>query len=128
MQESKMNAAEIIGPCAPNFFSEYPAWALVMPWEKMGLRDRFTSYPKIITQNRGMHGLQFDDTITSYSYESVYSYEAAQSQVEQTDALAKYKATWGDKSANLPLVYILRNGLQWRWCMTGEGNHRAYAH
>ena len=51
----------------------------------------------------------------------------AQSQVEQTDALARSIKRHGlRKSANLPLVYILKHGSQWRWCMTGEGNHRAY--
>ena len=113
-----------MGPLEPKMFSSYPSWAIVMPWEKMSLRDKLKNYPKIFKKNRSLFGFDFNE---DFSFNYFYSLEAARSQVEQTrELLNSIKNRGIIETRELPLVFILKNKSEWRWCMTGEGNHRAY--
>ena len=113
-----------MGPLEPEMFSSYPSWAIVMPWEKMSLKEKLSNYPKSFKKNRSLFGFDLNE---DFSFNSFYSLEAARSQVEQTrELLNSIKNRGIIETRELPLVFILKNKSEWRWCMTGEGNHRAY--
>lgn len=108
----------------PKMFYEHPSWAIVMPWEKISLESKLNNYPNLYKKNRGLFGAKFKE---DFSFKSFYTNEVARSQVEQTRKLVSSIKNKGIiETKNLPLVFILRNKSEWRWCMTGEGNHRAY--
>lgn len=124
--EDELNSFEIspMGSLQPKKFFDNPPWAIVMPWEKISLEDKLEKYIDHFKENRGLHGANFKE---GFSNKSLYSPEVAYSQVEQTRRLVSSIKTRGIiNSKKLPLVFILKNGTKWRWCMTGEGNHRAY--
>ena len=94
-----------------------------MPWEKISVEDKLENIDHF-KENRGLHGASFKE---GFSNKSLYSPDVAYSQVKQTRKLvSSIKSRGIINSKKLPLVFILKNGSKWRWCMTGEGNHRAY--
>ena len=123
-EEASNSTGSPMGSLEPEIFSRYPAWAIVMPWEKMSLKDKLMHYPKLFKKNRGLFGFDLNE---DFSFKSFYSDEAARSQVKQTrDLFNSIKNNGIIETRKLPLVFILKNKSEWRWCMTGEGNHRAY--
>ena len=116
-----------MGSLAPVMFSGCPHWAIVMPWEKISFQDKLSHYSDLFKENRTSFGVNFEDVFSTDSSKSMYSHQVARSQVEQTRKLMSSIENKGILKTNqLPLVFILKNGRRWRWCMTGEGNHRAY--
>ena len=125
--ERKLTSETPMGELAPAAFSNVPPWAIVFPWEKISLQEKLLMYPEWYKSNRSMNGANLRTTQSDAPFSFLYSTAAAQSQVEQTRKLVGNIRSRGIiETADLPLVYILRNGRRWRWCMTGEGNHRAY--
>ena len=123
-EETSNTHVSPMGPLEPEMFSSYPSWAIVMPWEKMSLKEKLSNYPKSFKKNRSLFGFDLNE---DFSFNSFYSLEAARSQVEQTrELLNSIKNRGIIETRELPLVFILKNKSEWRWCMTGEGNHRAY--
>jgi hypothetical protein len=125
--EQKLVGETPMRELAPAAFSNVPPWAIVMPWEKISLQEKLRLYLELYKANRGMYGANLRTTQSDSPSSFLYSTAAARSQVEQTRKLVCDIRSRGIiETGDLPLVYVLRRGRQWRWCMTGEGNHRAY--
>tara|TARA_B110000977_G_scaffold191369_1_gene263417 strand:- start:56 stop:895 length:840 start_codon:yes stop_codon:yes gene_type:complete len=116
-----------MGSLEPKMFLGCPPWAIVMPWEKISFQNKLAKYPNVFKNNRGSFGVNFHENISHDSFKFMYSRNVARSQVEQTRRLIDSIKSKGIlEIGQLPLVYVLRDGRRWKWCMTGEGNHRAY--
>ena len=50
-----------MGPLEPEMFSSYPSWAIVMPWEKMSLKEKLSNYPKSFKKNRSLFGFDLNE-------------------------------------------------------------------
>lgn len=109
--------------------SKYPSWALVMPWEKISIKKKYKIYKNQFIFDRSVYepkmkkGTNINDIDIMYSYDYVYS------QYTQTKKLLENIRTNGLKSFSYndsPKIYILIDNNEWRWCMSKEGNHRAY--
>ncbi len=125
--EKNLNAANIVRLKNNSRLSKYPAWALTMPWDKINIEDKFLNYPDIFFKNRYKYRLNLRKLKHKKKTNFFYSIENALSQFYQTKKLLYSIKKYGIKNSNsLPKINILIDGGKWRWCMTDEGNHRAY--
>lgn len=125
--EINKSAGEIVNIEKGSILWNYPAWALVMPWEKISVQEKYDSYVNSMQKNRSKHGLNINSFDRDKIMSKAYSYEAAMSQINQTDILNNsFVENPKQIPTSLPLVYILKKSSEWRWAMSGEGNHRAY--
>ncbi len=126
-KESELNAGDVINLPNNNILKNYPAWAVVMPWERIDITKKYSEYIKLFIKNRKKHGLIFDNKVSDLTKKEIYSHEIAISHVVQTQKLLKSLRENGiKKSSNYPRIFILKNNEKWRWIMATEGNHRAY--
>jgi len=126
-KEKYLNAAKIIKLKNNLTLSKYPAWALIMPWDKQSLNEKFLNYPNVFFENRFKNGLNFQKINNDEFKNFFYSKRNALSQFKQTKILLDSIKKYGFKNSKyLPKIYILIDGKRWRWCMSDEGNHRAY--
>jgi len=127
IDESCKNAGEVVGFPNNRILKKYPAWALVMPWDSITLQEKYSSYHKDFINNRLENGFNFGKIEPHNLIKSIYSELNARSQFDQTNKL------WRSIKLNgilyikpLPGILIMFDGNQWRWFMSGNGNHRAY--
>lgn len=125
--EKGISAGDILELESSHILHNYPAWCIVLPWEKSDIDIIYQQYPSDLLQNRKGNFLEFTSGNREYVLDRVYSYEAAESQAYQTKKLFESISTNGIiNSDSLPKVVILRKGGKWKWMMGGQGNHRAY--
>ena len=128
-KEKNLNAANVVG-LKNNFkLAKYPAWSLVMPWEKITIEKKFNDYKKRFINNRSKHNKNIKNQNNLTNEDIFYSYDYAKSQYSQSKYLLKNIQKEGLRSFNFkdsPKICILINNNQWRWCMSGGGNHIAY--
>ena len=126
-RERNKTAAEISG-CYDNLIlKEFPSWAFVWPWEKRSIYEKFKIYPYLLRQNREDKGMLFKNKNKYMKESEMFSLEMAESHVLQTYNLYKKIKNNGLKNPiSYPTFYVLKNNNKWRWCMSGEGNHRVY--
>ena len=126
-QERAKTAADIVGLGNKSSLSKYPAWALVMPWENISPEYKLNTYLHSFARNRNSNNLSFDQAANNLSEEILYTKANANSQVRQTKKLWQSIKENGYKSSMpLPRILIFVSDNQWRWVMSGSGNHRAY--
>lgn len=124
-KESKLNASDLLG-FKNNFkLSKFPAWSLVMPWDQITIEEKNRLYEDQLIKSR----LIFFDQKKIYKNKKnfFYSIDNAKSQLIQSKNLINSIKEKGMlKSLSLPKIIILIDGNEWRWCMSGQGNHRSY--
>ena len=128
-KEKIFNAATIVGVKNNLNLAKYPAWALVMPWEKISIKKKYLIYKKQFIINRSEYKRIKKKKDNFKSEDFLYSYDYVNSQYIQTRQLLesiKNKGLMSYTYKNFPKIYILIDNNEWRWCMSGEGNHRAY--
>jgi hypothetical protein len=126
-EESCKTAAEIVGLPNNSILSKYPAWALVLPWEKITLEFKYREYFKAFVENRSAHTAKFSKSQLLSINNTFYSKSNARSQVLQTKALLKSIKLKGLLDLKpLPGIYIMYDARRWCWFMSGDGNHRSY--
>jgi hypothetical protein len=129
-KEKMSSASDLVGIKKNINLSKYPAWALVMPWDKENIDDRYLNYPKAFLDNRLKNKLVISKSsinLKKFSNNIFYTLEAARSQYYQTKNLLESIKKNGIMKTNfLPRVEILIDGKKWRWFVSGDGNHRAY--
>lgn len=126
-KQKHMSAADIVNLSNNVTLKKYPAWALVMPWEKLNIEDMFESYPEIFYKNRCEQGLIFEDKSRSSIIKTMYSQKFIENRVSQMKRL--YQSIMRDgfhQDSNLPKINILVKENEWRWFMGDGGNHRSY--
>ena len=125
-REHNLNASDLIR--LPNkILSKYPGWALVLPWDQSAIDIKFKNYPIQFIKNRLKFYKEIENTNEKNYQKLFYSIENAKSQLIQTKELYKsIKKNGLRKSKEMPKIHILINGNEWRWLMSGQGNHRAY--
>lgn len=128
-KEKNSNAAISVGLKNNHNLAKYPAWALVMPWEPITIENKFNNYRKQFINSRSKHNINIKNNNDLNDEDIFYSYEYAKSQYIQTKKLLENIKKEGFKSLKFddsPKIFILINNNEWRWCMSGDGNHRAY--
>ena len=101
----------------------FPAWALVLPWELETFEGRISRYENSFLENRQEFG-----GVSGTWPDVLYGAGNAVSQVSQSKAL--YLSILDNglyRRKDLPKATILSDGARWRWLMDDAGNHRAYA-
>lgn len=128
-EEKHLNAASTVGLKNNYKLAKYPAWSLVMPWEKISIEKKFKDYKKKFIDNRSKHNKDMKNQDNLPNDDIFYSYDYAKSQYSQSKYLLENIKKEGLRSFDFkdsPKICILINDDEWRWCMSGEGNHRAY--
>jgi hypothetical protein len=127
LAQSTMTCSEIVQLPNNKTLREYPAWALSMPWEKISIEHKFNSYPSMLFRSRRQHSLSFLVEKNDEIMKVMHSEKGAKSQIQQTLNLLESVNSVGMLSNfKPPQIHILRKGNEWRWIMSGDGNHRAY--
>lgn len=127
--EKNSNAAISVGLKNNHNLAKYPAWALVMPWETITIEKKFNIYRKQFINSRSKHNVNVKKNKNLNDEDIFYSYEYAKSQYIQSKKLLENIKKEGFKPLRYddsPKIFVLINNNEWRWCMSGEGNHRAY--
>ena len=126
-QQKDMNAADIVN-LKNNFkLKDYPAWAIVMPWEELNIEDVFKSFPETFYKNRISQGMLFEENSRLSIIDKMYTVEFARNRVEQMNTLYKNLKNNGYvQDSNFPKINILIKKNEWRWFMGDGGNHRSY--
>lgn len=125
--EKSLDAATKIKLKKNSKLAKFPVWALVMPWDKKNIKNNYLNYPNQFIYNRSKNGMKLDKKNLRNISNHFYSKKVVASQFNQTkNLLESIKKNGLKKSKSLPKVNILINGKKWRWCMSDEGNHRAY--
>lgn len=128
-KEKFSNAATIVGLKNNLDLAKYPTWALVMPWENISIENKYKNYSKLFIANRSKYKTNIKQQNPLDTEDLLYSYRYADSQYIQTKELlenVKKNGLRSFKYNDSPKIYILIDNNEWRWCMSGEGNHRAY--
>ena len=127
-KEENLTAADIMNCPNNKYLNSFPAWASVLPWEKLSIENKFESYLKSFIKNRNKHGAKFNQNNGKLTKKEIYSLNVVISHVKQTEKLiSSIKKNGIKKTNNLPKIFLLINkNNEWRWIMSTEGNHRAY--
>ena len=126
-KEKDLRAADIVHLRNNIKLRKYPAWAIVMPWEKLSIEEKFESYPDSFYKNRSSKDLTFENRSRLSIIETMYSSKSLESKVNQMKKLFKSIKRHGlKKNTNLPKINILVKANEWRWFMGDAGNHRSY--
>lgn len=127
-KEENMTAADIMNCPNNQYLNSFPAWASVLPWEKLSIKNKFDNYLRSFIKNRTKHGAKFVGRNGKLTKKEIYSEDVVISHVKQITKLISVIRKKGiKKTNNLPRVFILINkNNQWSWIMSTEGNHRAY--
>lgn len=123
--QKNSNAADVVGLSNANL-KKFPAWALVMPWDKETIIDKFNFYPSAFYRNRHFNGLEFKDSSRESIINKMYSIEHVENKINQMQELYQsIKINGYIEDNNLPRINILIKGNKWRWFMGDGGNHRS---
>ena len=126
-QQKDMNAADIVNLKNNVKLKDYPAWAIVMPWEELNIEDVFKSFPETFYKNRISQGMLFEENSRLSIIDKMYTVEFARNRVEQMNTLYKNLKNNGYvQDSNFPKINILIKKNEWRWFMGDGGNHRSY--
>jgi hypothetical protein len=126
-EQKKYSAADIVYLKNNLKLKQFPAWSLVLPWNKISIEKKFKTYPDKFYLNRSKHNLTLENSSTVSIVKALYSLESAESQISQTEALLISIKKYGLKNNNdCPKFNILVKDGEWRWIMDDAGNHRAY--
>jgi hypothetical protein len=128
-KEKFFNAATIVGLKNNLNLAKYPAWALVMPWEKISIKKKYLTYKDQFFVDRSEYEPNMKKQNNLNGEDFLHSYDYVNSQYFQTKQLLqsiKKNGLMSFKYNDAPKIYILVDNNEWRWCMSGEGNHRAY--
>jgi hypothetical protein len=126
-KEKHLNAADIVHLKDNTKLMMYPAWAIVMPWEKSSIEKKFEAYPDSFYKNRFSKDLTFESNSRLSIIETMYSSKSLENKVSQMDKLFKSIKRHGlREDPNFPKINILVRANEWRWFMGDAGNHRSY--
>ena len=126
-KEKDLTAADIVNLNNNIKLKNYPAWAIVMPWEKLSIEDFFKAYPENLYKNRTSKGLIFENKSRETIINTMYSLKHIDNRINQMSELYKSIKTNGIiEDDNLPKINILLKDNEWRWFMGDAGNHRSY--
>lgn len=126
-RESQINAAEIVHLNENTRLRKFPAWAIVMPWERLDVEWRFKTYPDSFYKNRSTNDLTFENSSRLSIIKYMYSAKSAESKVNQMSKIFNsIKSNQFRLNYPLPKINIMVKGDEWRWFMSDAGNHRSY--
>ncbi len=126
-KEKNLNAADIINLRTDIKLKNYPAWAIVMPWEKINIEEKFETYPEIFFRNRNLKGLDFENNSRESILKEMHSSKSLESKIQQMKSLFEsINNSYKIRRTNLPKINILIKDNEWRWFMGDDGNHRSY--
>lgn len=126
-EQQGMSAADIVHLSNNVILKNYPAWAIVMPWERLEIKKIYDSYPQTFFKNRIANGLFFEKNSRSSIIKTMYSSKFAENRIKQMNRLYKSIMQKGIiSSSNFPKINILIKNGEWRWFMGDGGNHRSY--
>lgn len=126
-KEKDLRASDIVNLRNNVKLRKYPAWAFVLPWDKLSIEEKFESYPDSFYRNRSSNGLTFENRSRSSVIKTMYSLKSLESKVNQMQKIFEnIKCNGFKKSSDLPNINVLVDENEWRWSMGDAGNHRAF--
>ena len=104
-----------------NNFQYLPISMFYYPWEKFDFNLKEKNYYSLIVENRSEY-IEGEDIQDKIDLQQI-----AQSHANQFESLIK-KITQNGFNGSLPRprVIVLKYDNNWKWIMSGQGNHRAY--
>lgn len=104
-------------------YHNYPIWSFSYPWENMSIDEKYKHYPKLVLQNR----IEYVVNSENLNLSNLYNLDYAISHANQfDDLLNKINSQGFNHDLSRPKVIILVKNNEWKWIMSGQGNHRAY--
>ena len=100
-----------------------PLWAMAYPWECQSPYDKLVDYPENVIENRSSYLKYSPKPRGKFLDPDSFGMSHA---IQFSSLLSSIEDKGFQPSSSFPCVYILRSGKQWRWIMSGSGNHRAY--
>ena len=126
-EEKDLRASDIVHLRNNVKLRKYPAWAFVLPWDKLSIQEKFESHPDSFYRNRSQNGLTFENSSRASIIERMYSLKSMESKVNQMQKIFKSIKRYGlKKTSDLPNINIFVDGNEWRWSMGDAGNHRSF--
>lgn len=110
-------------PFIEEAFHDLPLWCSVWPWSAESVEFMSANYIQLVEENRcaQLGGVQSREPIVDRRVDFVESH------ARQFDRLfTAIKSNGFSTQGRLPKVNILIGEHDWRWIMTGQGNHRFY--
>ena len=126
-EEERLSAADVVSLKQNKLLAGFPSWALVLPWENNTLEQQYNRYIDIFKEDRRRNGVIFKNELNFSNMKDMYSRDIAKSQILQTQNLfngIKERGLIRTNKYPRIIIFIYKNN--WRWCMSREGNHRAY--
>lgn len=121
-EEEKKTVGDFLRIISNQDISNLPSWTIAFPWENRGFFDLKKQYLKLLIKNRNDQSKG-----KAYQVSDLFSYQFSLSQANQYKFLIKKLSEEGfNLKYSRPKAYILIDGKNWRWIMSGNGNHRAY--
>lgn len=111
-----------IGYKGVEFLELEPLWCSVLPWQNGSVATHKSLYLRQVEENRTQFLPQAYRANYSFNDLIVESHYAQFNQLLRSIRLHGYQK----KLCPLPRINILISGKEWRWMMTGQGNHRFY--
>lgn len=124
LENEKQLGISFYNPAISRRHHDKPAWASVLPWDDISCDEMFDQYENLVFQNRSQ---QLSEHPDDFSSKDIYGDRMVESHRLQFASLYDNLKTFGFVyGSDLPRVNILVDGKNWRWMMTGQGNHRFY--
>jgi hypothetical protein len=104
-------------------YEDFPIWSFSYPWENMSINEKFDHYPKLVLENRAEYVVNSNNL----NFSNLYNLDYAITHANQFNNLLNIINTQGfNHNLPRPKVIILIKNNEWKWIMSGQGNHRAY--
>lgn len=107
-------------------YSSWPYWSAVQPWDYATPEKRYSTFPKEVKINRAAHGLKIESALP----EKIMELNELGSDKSHSSQLAKITKSFLEngfiRTRNLPrpTADLLEADGDFRWKISGEGNHR----
>jgi hypothetical protein len=99
-------------------YTNFPIWSFSYPWEHFSMRSKKENYKDMVMENR----IEYVDTNISEVDLFGRSHEVQFDLLMNSIVNNGYNSRIKDRVG----IVILIKGKEWRWIMSGQGNHRAY--
>ena len=100
-----------------------PLWAMAYPWESRSPYDNLSNYLENVIDNRSSYLKTAPLLRRTFLDPDSFGMSHA---IQFSSLLSSILDKGFRPGSTFPCVYILRSDKQWRWIMSGSGNHRAY--
>jgi len=122
------NASEILNDCDTKILSNYPDWALVLPWDDISIKENYNNYIKLfISKRKKLRKLFFKNSNENKKLlgnEIIHHDLSWESHADQFYVLHNSIRRYGYLDTGIIPVNIFIHNDTYRLSLTFDGNHR----